>query len=203
MSCASRSRVDRPTDDALWRCVSDTLQTVILPALRPGFERDSARQLTGVARYALSRPPDRGTERAGSSPACLIFRRRPSCRRCSRWRRRRWWPATRPACGRRLLRYLTEDFEEAAPLLETFSGHDPAADEPDVVAAPEAADLGRWLARRPRSRDRGARRRRHGRRSLPTHAQCLVSPQRRSARISSYGSSRAACSARRANPRHE
>jgi hypothetical protein len=68
------SRVDRPTDDALWRCVTDTLQTVILPALRPGFERDSARQLTGVARYAMSRPPDRGAERAGSWLASLAFR---------------------------------------------------------------------------------------------------------------------------------
>ena len=42
---------------------------------------------------------------------------------------------------------MTEDVEEAAPLLETFSGHDPASGEPDVVAAPEAADLGKWLAR--------------------------------------------------------
>ena len=52
-----------------------------------------------------------------------------------------------PAVRARLLRYLAEDVEEAAPLLETFSGHDPASGEPDVVAAPEAADLGKWLAR--------------------------------------------------------
>src|SRR6478609_4090797 len=56
---------DRPSDAALWQCVLDTVDNAILPALRPGFERDSARQLTGVARYALSRPADRGAELAG------------------------------------------------------------------------------------------------------------------------------------------
>ena len=53
------SRVDRPTDDALWRCVSDTLQTVILPGLRPGFERDSARQEHGDDEQRQPWPDDR------------------------------------------------------------------------------------------------------------------------------------------------
>jgi len=140
------SRVDRPTDDALWRCVSDTLQTVILPALRPGFERDSARQLTGVARYALSRPPNRGTERARELAGLLDLPAETELPQVLEVASQALVSGDAPVLRARLLRYLTEDFEEAAPLLETFSGHDPAADEPDVVAAPEAADLGKWLA---------------------------------------------------------
>ena len=140
------SRVDRPTDDALWRCVSDTLQTVILPALRPGFERDSARQLTGVARYALSRPPNRGTERARELAGLLDLPAETELPQALEVASKALVSGDAPVLRARLLRYLTEDFEEAAPLLETFSGHDPAAEEPDIVAAPEAADLGRWLA---------------------------------------------------------
>ena len=141
------SRVDRPTDDALWRCVADTLQTVILPALRPGFERDSARQLTGVARYAMSRPPDRGAERAGELAGLLGLPAEAELPRVLGQASQALVSGAAPAVRARLLRYLTEDVEEAAPLLETFSGHDPASGEPDVVAAPEAADLGKWLAR--------------------------------------------------------
>ena len=141
------SRVDRPTDDALWRCVADTLQTVILPALRPGFERDSARQLTGVARYAMSRPPDRGAERARELAGLLGLPAETELPRVLGEASHALVSGDAPAVRARLLRYLTEDVEEAAPLLETFSGHDPASGEPDVVAAPEAADLGKWLAR--------------------------------------------------------
>jgi len=141
------SRVDRPTDDALWRCVADTLQTVILPALRPGFERDSARQLTGVARYAMSRPHDRGAERARELAGLLGLPAETELPRVLGEASHALVSGDAPAVRARLLRYLTEDVEEAAPLLETFSGHDPASGEPDVVAAPEAADLGKWLAR--------------------------------------------------------
>jgi aminoglycoside phosphotransferase (APT) family kinase protein len=140
------SRVDRPTDDALWRCVADTLQTVILPALRPGFERDSARQLTGVARYALSRPADRSGERARELAGLLDLPADTKLPQVLEKASQALISGGAPVLRARLLDYLTEDFEEAAPLLETFSGHDPAADEPDVVAAPEAADLGKWLA---------------------------------------------------------
>ena len=141
------SRVDRPTDDALWRCVADTLQTVVLPALRPGFERDSARQLTGVARFALSRSPDRSAERARELAGLLGLPVETESPRVLGEASRALVSGDTPAVRARLLGYLAEDVEEAAPLLETFSGHDPAAGEPDVVAAPEAADLGKWLAR--------------------------------------------------------
>jgi aminoglycoside phosphotransferase (APT) family kinase protein len=141
------SRADRPTDDALWRCVADTLEAVILPALRPGFERDSARQLTGVARYAMSRPPDRGAERARELAGLLGLPAETELPRVLGQASQALVSGAAPAVRARLLRHLTEDVEEAAPLLETFSGHDPASGEPDVVAAPEAADLGKWLAR--------------------------------------------------------
>src|SRR5207344_2433288 len=130
---------DRPADEALWRCVLDTLQAVILPALRPGFERDSARQLTGVARYAMSRPPDRGAERAGELAGLLSLPAETELPRVLGQASQALVSGAAPAVRARLLRYLTEDVEEAAPLLETFSGHDPASGEPDVVAAPEAA----------------------------------------------------------------
>src|SRR6516165_4422807 len=110
------SRVDRPTDEALWRCVADTLQTVILPALRPGFERDSARQLTGVARYALSRPADRSAERARELAALLDLPAESNVPQVLEKASQALVSGDAPAVRARLLRYLTEDFEEAAPL---------------------------------------------------------------------------------------
>jgi aminoglycoside phosphotransferase (APT) family kinase protein len=142
------NETDRPADDALWRCVLDTLQTVILPALRPGFERDSARQLTGVARYALSRPPDRSAERAAELAGLLGQPATSESLLVLEEASRVLVAGTAPPAVRaQLLHYLTEEVEAAAPLLETFSGHDPSAGEPDVVAAPEAAELGQWFAR--------------------------------------------------------
>ncbi|HEU5268133.1 MAG TPA: phosphotransferase family protein [Jatrophihabitans sp.] len=139
--------VDRPADDTLWRCVLDTLGDVILPALRPGFERDSARQLTGVARYALSRPPDRGVDRARELGRLLALPDSTGLQAALAAASRALAAGDVPQLRSVLLRYLDEDIAAAAPLLETFSGHDPSADEPDVVAAPEAAELGKWLSR--------------------------------------------------------
>ena len=137
---------DRPADSALWRCVLDTVDNAILPALRPGFERDSARQLTGVARYALSRPADQGSDRATELAGVLELPDSTDLNGCLAAASKVLVAGDAPELREVLLRYLAEDVATAAPLLETFSGHDPAADEPDVVAAPEAAELGRWLA---------------------------------------------------------
>src|SRR6478609_4664528 len=113
------SRVDRPTDDALWRCVSDTLEDVILPALRPGFERDSARQLTGVARYALSRPADRSAERASELARLLDLPSDAGLGACLTAASSALVAGAAPELRGVLLRHLGEDVATAAPLLET------------------------------------------------------------------------------------
>jgi aminoglycoside phosphotransferase (APT) family kinase protein len=144
---APRGAVDRPSDEALWRCVLDTLADVILPALRAGFERDSARQLTGVARYALTRPADADAERARELARLLDLPSDADLGTCLATASSTLMVGTAPELRAVLLRHLGDDVAAAAPLLETFSGHDPSSDEPDVVAAPEAARLGEWLAR--------------------------------------------------------
>lgn len=57
---------DRPDEAALWRSVRATLENLVIPSLQPGFERDSARQLVGLARYAQAR--------AAESPEAKIGR---------------------------------------------------------------------------------------------------------------------------------
>src|SRR5438067_5070232 len=141
------STSDRPSDEALWRCVVDTLQATILPALRPGFEQDSARQLTGVGRYALLRAADRGPDRAAELAPLLGLPPSSELREVLAEASRALVAATAPVTVRQLLlRYLAEDVAEAAPLLETFSGHAPVDLEPDAVDVPEGPALRDWLA---------------------------------------------------------
>src|SRR4051794_7495304 len=46
-----------PVDDAvLWRALGATVRDVVIPALPPGHALDTAVPLTGLARYAASRP---------------------------------------------------------------------------------------------------------------------------------------------------
>jgi aminoglycoside phosphotransferase (APT) family kinase protein len=140
---------DRPSEVALWRCVADTLARTILPALRPGFEQDSARQLFGVGRYALLRPPDRGPARAAQLAPLLGLP--PSAGVADVFAEASQGLVAGAAADSvrpLLLDFLAEDVTEAAPLLETFSGHTPAADEPDAVDVPERPALHDWLAAR-------------------------------------------------------
>lgn len=48
----------RPSDEALWVSIEDTLRDVILPSLTDEFARLSAAQLVGLAEYARRRRDD-------------------------------------------------------------------------------------------------------------------------------------------------
>jgi aminoglycoside phosphotransferase (APT) family kinase protein len=140
---------DRPSEAALWRCVADTLERTILPALRPGFEQDSARQLFGVGRYALLRSSERGAVRAEQLAPMLGLPTTTAVAEVFAEASAALVQGTgahpvRPL----LLDFLAEDVTEAAPLLETFSGHTPAEGEPDAVEVPERRPLHDWLASR-------------------------------------------------------
>lgn len=137
----------RPDDAVLWRCVEETLDRIVGPALAPGYERDSARQLAGLARYALGRRAAREAERAAEVGGVLGSAAVAG------------WPdvlarasnalvggAADPRLRECLMRYLAEDIVEAKPLLDTFSGHDVTDVPADVADVPEAAALREWLA---------------------------------------------------------
>ena len=48
----------RPSNEALWVCIEDTLRDVILPSLTDEFARLSAAQLVGLAEYSRRRGDD-------------------------------------------------------------------------------------------------------------------------------------------------
>ena len=54
----------RPSNEALWVCIEDTLRDVILPSLTDEFARVSAAQLVGLAEYARRRGDDPGDPRS-------------------------------------------------------------------------------------------------------------------------------------------
>ena len=151
--------LDRPGDDALWRSVADTLDRIVLPAIRPGFEQDSARQLLGLARYAMNRrtgsdgPVDPGLAvalgRPAGEPAAELLGRAADLLVRARQPHVEQVDAEQVGSVRAiLLDRLAADIAEAAPLMETFSGHTPAEEEPDAVAVPEEPLLRAWLADR-------------------------------------------------------
>ena len=123
------------TDDAaMWRSVQDTLEKLVIPSLKPGFERDSARQLVGVARYAQARSADSGkwtTDMAQAADLLVAS-------------------VTDEVDGAQALRIrlksqLAEEILEAAPLLETFSGHTPIEASEEAVEVPEGPALRAWF----------------------------------------------------------
>lgn len=134
---------DRPEDRVLWRAVAETIARVVQPALATGDGYDSARQLEGLARYALTRPPDPGPARVAELASTLGLEADllpVDVLRCA---------GQRSDEVRALLRaYLEEDIATAAPLLDTFSGHAVTESEPDVVTVPESAALEAWLTMR-------------------------------------------------------
>jgi hypothetical protein len=48
----------RPSDDAIWASIAETLREVVLPAVDDEWARQSVIQLVGLAEYAGSRPAD-------------------------------------------------------------------------------------------------------------------------------------------------
>jgi aminoglycoside phosphotransferase (APT) family kinase protein len=148
---------DRPDDLALWRSVAATLEDLVLPSLKPGFERDSARQLVGLCRYAQARTSGGSqarvlalTEALGGAtedselPALLAQAadllveavRAPDDAEAQ---------ARAEVVRSHLKAILAEDIAEAAPLMETFSGHTPMDASDDAVAVPEAPALKTWF----------------------------------------------------------
>ena len=55
----------------MWKCVEDTLRTVVLPALSDEFARASVVHLVGLARYASERGPDPSAARVAEVAAAL------------------------------------------------------------------------------------------------------------------------------------
>src|SRR4029077_787655 len=71
---AARSRgmtAGRPDESALWRSVQRTLEDLVIPSLKPGFERDNARQLVGLVRYAIARDTEAPEARASALAEAL------------------------------------------------------------------------------------------------------------------------------------
>jgi hypothetical protein len=60
-----------PSDDQLWRSVEATVRGVLLPAIEDEWARVIAVQLAGMARLALTRPPDPTPARADELAAAL------------------------------------------------------------------------------------------------------------------------------------
>jgi hypothetical protein len=63
--------VHEPPDEQLWRSVEATVHTVLLPALHDEWARVIAVQLAGMARLAVTRPPDPTPDRAAELAAAL------------------------------------------------------------------------------------------------------------------------------------
>lgn len=62
---------DRPSDEAIWASVANTLLTAVLPHVSDPQARSSALQLIALASYASRRGPDLGNERREELAAAL------------------------------------------------------------------------------------------------------------------------------------
>jgi len=140
---------DRPDEAALWRSVQATLEDLVIPSLKPGFELDSARQLVGLVRYAQARAGESPEARAaaladvlgseGDLPDLLAQAADLLVASVTD-------DVDRADVVRRHLKsVLAEDIAEAAPLMETFSGHTPIDASEDAVEVPEAPALKAWF----------------------------------------------------------
>ncbi|MXP20011.1 phosphotransferase [Gordonia sp. HNM0687] len=146
------SRSQSNHDVALWRSVQATLEDQIIPVLGPGIERDNARQLTGVARYVLAREAD-SAERDSGLADTLGMPDAEEAELLSRAADLLVENVTAngsstdvTAVRKHLLDRLAVDIADAAPLLETFSGHAPVEASEDAVEVPELGALTTWFA---------------------------------------------------------
>ncbi len=140
---------DRPDEPTLWRSVQETLENLVLPAMRPGFERDSARQLVGLANYARTRSAATSAEREDALASVLG---KPSAGRggllslaADRLVAALDDPSSVDELRKVLQSFLAEDIAEATPLMETFSGHTPMDPNEDAVEVPEGPALTAWF----------------------------------------------------------
>ena len=53
----------RPSDEAIWASMADTLRSVVLPAIDDDWARQTVIQLAGLADYARTRPDDDHADR--------------------------------------------------------------------------------------------------------------------------------------------
>jgi aminoglycoside phosphotransferase (APT) family kinase protein len=148
---------DRIEDQALWDSVAVTLRDVIVPALPPGHERDTAVQLGGLAEYARTRPTDQTpvrlaqlSEVLGAEPVELpaALQQAGALLADAVASPQDWANRAGAAEVRRLmLEFLREDIAAAQPLMMTFAGH-PATDvrpADRIVPADERHALTSWL----------------------------------------------------------
>jgi aminoglycoside phosphotransferase (APT) family kinase protein len=146
---ASESNAGRPDETALWRSVQTTLEDLVLPSLKPGFERDSARQLVGLARYAQARSAEDAEARTAAL-ADLLGKGGDLPDLLAKAADLLVAAVAGDVDGAdvvrvHLVRVLAEDIAEAAPLMETFSGHTPIDASEDAVEVAEGPALKSWF----------------------------------------------------------
>jgi aminoglycoside phosphotransferase (APT) family kinase protein len=142
-----------PGEDALWSSVAATLEEDLLPALS-GPAHAVALQLSGLARYALTRGadprPGRAARLAGelgldaAAPWAEVATAASDLLVASR----AGDGADRTTADHlrsTLLSFVEEDFARAAPLLETFARHGTSLVGEDSTPAEEAVALQSWL----------------------------------------------------------
>jgi len=113
---------DRPSDDAIWASVANTLRTVVLPHVDHPQARSSALQLIALATYASRRGPDPSSERLEELAAALGGAAgQDLMRSCFAVLANPQHSANQPL--REILqRHLEEDLEAEAKLLEVRRG---------------------------------------------------------------------------------
>ncbi len=62
---------DRPSDEAIWAAVANTLRTTVLPQVSDPQARSATIHLIGLATYASRRGPDPDLDRRGELAAAL------------------------------------------------------------------------------------------------------------------------------------
>ncbi len=144
-----------PEEAVLWESVAATLEEQIVPALN-GPARAVAHQLSGLARYALTRGEDPTPVRAREVAQILgLGADQP-------------WPAVATAASQllsadratgssgplaaevraALVRFVTEDVERASPLAQTFARHGVTSIGEEPSSPADASALETWLAPR-------------------------------------------------------
>lgn len=144
-----------PDEAVLWESAAVTLEEQIVPALT-GPAQGVARQLSGLARYAMTRGEDPTPARARelavalgipSGQAWSVVAAAASATLSSD---RAWESGDPTAAAVRglLLRFVGEDMERSAPLAETFARHGVTQVGEETSSPEEAGALKEWLGPR-------------------------------------------------------